>query len=74
VNVDTDATSLRISVADDGVGGATLDAGSGLLGLEDRVAALGGSLQLSSTVGAGTTLVAVMPLTDDAAAVDTNSS
>jgi len=73
VNVHTDATSLRISVADDGVGGANLDAGSGLVGLEDRVAALGGKLHLSSTVGAGTTLVAEMPL-KEATAVGTDGS
>ncbi|SHU19626.1 histidine kinase,GAF domain-containing protein [Mycobacteroides abscessus subsp. abscessus] len=68
VHVDTDATSLRIVVTDDGVGGAALDAGSGLLGLEDRVAALGGKLRLSSTAGVGTTLVAEMPLKETAAA------
>lgn len=73
VNVDTDATSLRIAVADDGVGGANLDAGSGLLGLEDRVAALGGKLRVSSIAGAGTTLVAEMPL-EEAVAVGTDSS
>ncbi|MHA7664353.1 GAF domain-containing sensor histidine kinase [Mycolicibacterium sp. HS_4_1] len=72
VNVDTDATSLRISVADDGVGGAALDAGSGLVGLEDRVAALGGKLRLSSTTGVGTTLLAEMPL-DDAVAAATDT-
>jgi signal transduction histidine kinase len=73
VNVETEATSLRISVADDGVGGASLDAGSGLLGLEDRVAALGGTLRLSSTAGAGTTLIAEMPL-QEAVAVGTDGS
>lgn len=73
VNVDTDATSLRISVADDGVGGASLDAGSGLLGLEDRVAALGGRLRLTSTAGAGTTMVAEMPLADEPLSTDTDT-
>lgn len=72
VNVDTDATSLRISVADDGVGGAALDAGSGLVGLEDRVAALGGKLHLSSAAGVGTTLLAEMPL-DEAVAAGTDT-
>ncbi|CAM5283906.1 histidine kinase [Mycolicibacterium aubagnense] len=72
VNVDTDATSLRISVADDGVGGAALDAGSGLVGLEDRVAALGGKLRLSSAAGVGTTLLAEMPL-DEAVAAGTDT-
>lgn len=73
VNVDTDATSLRISVADDGVGGASLDAGSGLLGLEDRVAALGGRLRLTSTAGAGTTMVAEMPLADEPLSTETDT-
>lgn len=73
VNVDTDATSLRISVADDGVGGASLDAGSGLLGLEDRVAALGGKLRLTSTAGAGTTMVAEMPLADEPLSAGTDT-
>lgn len=72
VNVDTDATFLRISVADDGVGGAALDAGSGLVGLEDRVAALGGTLRLSSSAGVGTTVLAQMPL-DEAAAAGTDA-
>jgi signal transduction histidine kinase len=54
--------SLRVEVADDGRGGADLHAGSGLLGLQDRVAALGGSLQLDSPVGAGTRLVAEIPV------------
>jgi signal transduction histidine kinase len=52
---------LVVSVADDGVGGATPDAGSGLRGLSDRVAALGGTLRLESAPGAGTTLTAELP-------------
>ncbi|MUM35792.1 ATP-binding protein, partial [Mycolicibacterium sp. CBMA 361] len=63
VDVACDTTCLRITVADDGVGGAAIDAGSGLVGLEDRVAALGGKLHVASTVGVGTTLRAEMPLT-----------
>jgi hypothetical protein len=52
---------LEIQVADDGRGGAHLD-GSGLAGLVDRVAALGGELTLASPPGAGTTLRATLPL------------
>jgi signal transduction histidine kinase len=52
---------LVVSVADDGVGGAAPDAGSGLRGLSDRVAALGGTLRLESAPGAGTTLTAELP-------------
>jgi PAS domain S-box-containing protein len=50
-----------VEVADDGVGGADLRAGSGLRGLRDRVEALGGELDLDSREGAGTTLVARLP-------------
>jgi signal transduction histidine kinase len=52
---------LVISVADDGVGGAAAVDGSGLRGLSDRVAALGGTLRIESDRGAGTTLVAELP-------------
>jgi signal transduction histidine kinase len=48
-----------VSVVDDGVGGARL--GSGLAGLQDRVAAHGGTLHLDSRPGAGTRLEAVLP-------------
>ena len=44
---------LLIEVADDGVGGADHSKGSGLLGLEDRVAALGGRLHVESVPGEG---------------------
>jgi signal transduction histidine kinase len=50
-----------VSVADDGVGGAVPADGSGLSGLSDRVAALGGTLRVESERGAGTVLVAELP-------------
>ena len=53
---------LAISVADDGVGGAAAGGGSGLRGLADRLAALGGELTLDSPPGHGTTLRARIPL------------
>ncbi len=56
------ARSLRVTVADDGVGGAQVGAGSGLTGLGDRVRALGGTLAVSSPAGEGTKLVADIPL------------
>ena len=49
------------AVSDDGVGGARREAGSGLLGLEDRVAAQGGSLAIHSVAGAGTRIEAEFP-------------
>ena len=52
---------LRVKVSDDGQGGATPTAGSGLQGLGDRVDALGGRLRLESPPGGGTCLVAELP-------------
>jgi PAS domain S-box-containing protein len=51
----------RIEVADDGVGGAATDGGSGLRGLVDRVEALGGRLRLESPLGEGTKVHAEIP-------------
>ena len=53
--------ALTLQVADDGVGGATSEHGSGLAGLADRVAALGGELDIESVPGHGTTLTARIP-------------
>jgi signal transduction histidine kinase len=53
---------LSVAVADDGVGGADPARGSGLLGLKDRAAAIGGTLRLESGRGKGTSLVAELPL------------
>lgn len=52
---------LRIEVADDGVGGAHAEPGSGLSGLSDRVEALGGRLIVVSGTGAGTRVVGEIP-------------
>jgi signal transduction histidine kinase len=52
---------LRVSVRDDGRGGADFGQGSGLAGLRDRVEALGGHLWLHSPPGAGTTLQVQLP-------------
>ena len=61
VDLARDNGDLRVVVADDGVGGATLGTGSGLTGLADRVGALGGRLSLDSPTGGGTRLTAVIP-------------
>ncbi|MER7274783.1 HAMP domain-containing protein [Dactylosporangium sp. NPDC000244] len=53
---------LRLTVRDDGTGGADPARGDGLLGLADRVHALGGSISISSPPGRGTTLEADLPL------------
>ena len=52
---------LLVVVSDDGVGGASPDDGSGLRGLSDRVAALSGTLEISSPPGHGTRLRAELP-------------
>jgi PAS domain S-box-containing protein len=51
----------RIEVADDGIGGADTEGGSGIRGLADRVEALGGRLTLESPLGSGTTVLAAIP-------------
>jgi PAS domain S-box-containing protein len=53
---------LRVSVQDDGLGGADPASGSGLVGLTDRVEALGGKLTFHSPPGGGTTLRVDLPL------------
>ena len=54
--------ALRVLVADDGTGGASPQGGSGLVGLRDRVEAIGGSIELHSPPGGGTSLEAVLPV------------
>ena len=54
--------TLRVEVRDDGSGGAAVGSGSGLTGLEDRVEALDGTLEIHSPSGAGTVLRAEIPL------------
>jgi signal transduction histidine kinase len=53
--------SLVVVVRDDGIGGAAAGDGSGLLGMSDRVAALGGSVSVDSPRGSGTTITAELP-------------
>ena len=53
---------LRLSVTDDGVGGADPARGSGLVGLRDRVEATGGTLTVQSHPGEGTRLAAELPI------------
>jgi len=62
-----DDDALRVEVRDDGRGGADPAAGSGLLGLRDRVEAIGGTMHLTSPPGAGTSLRVDLPLADQAA-------
>jgi signal transduction histidine kinase len=64
VHVDLQASerSLRVTVRDDGLGGADPARGSGLLGLKDRAEAIGGTISLRSPHGAGTSLQVELPL------------
>lgn len=52
----------RLSIVDNGIGGALLEDGGGLAGLSDRLEAVGGSLTVESPAGEGTTVHAVVPL------------
>jgi signal transduction histidine kinase len=61
VEVTRRATDVVVEIADDGVGGADEDRGSGLRGLADRVEALGGRLRVWSPSGGGTRIRAEMP-------------
>jgi signal transduction histidine kinase len=53
---------LQLSICDDGSGGADPARGSGLIGLADRVDALGGMIEVASPVGQGTTLFITLPI------------
>jgi signal transduction histidine kinase len=53
---------LELEVRDDGVGGADVRRGSGLIGLRDRVEALGGTISVVSPVGDGTTMYVQLPV------------
>ncbi|MGI5241174.1 histidine kinase [Dactylosporangium sp. CA-139066] len=64
ISVHREGDALRMSLRDDGVGGADPARGSGLAGIVDRVEALGGHLTLSSPPGAGTTLDVRLPVLD----------
>ena len=57
--------SIRLRIRDDGNGGADPHHGSGLLNITDRVEALGGTLEITSPAGGGTSLFAEIPLTND---------
>jgi PAS domain S-box-containing protein len=57
--------AIALEVADDGCGGARSDGGSGLSGLEDRLAVLGGALDVESAPGRGTVLRARVPVGSD---------
>ncbi|MFB6633213.1 sensor histidine kinase [Streptomyces sp. NPDC056362] len=55
------ATDVHVRVQDDGVGGARIDAGSGLAGLRERMRSVGGNLEILSPPGGGTQVSASAP-------------
>jgi signal transduction histidine kinase len=61
VRVNSDATELRITVADNGSGGVQVGNGSGLTGLRDRLAMLDGRLEIESPDGGPTVVTVVVP-------------
>jgi PAS domain S-box-containing protein len=62
VDVNADDSNVQLSIRDDGVGGADLNQGSGLVGLGDRVEALGGRIEVDSPAGGGTSLLVRIPI------------
>jgi signal transduction histidine kinase/CHASE3 domain sensor protein len=62
VDIGTADDTLRLLVQDDGVGGADPSRGSGLIGLSDRVAAVGGRIEITSPPGGGTSLLVTIPV------------
>jgi signal transduction histidine kinase len=62
VDLTVDNRTLQVAIRDNGVGGADTRGGSGLIGLRDRVEALGGTIEIASVIGEGTSLVARIPI------------
>jgi signal transduction histidine kinase len=62
VDVEIRSEELHLTIRDDGVGGADIGKGSGLIGLVDRVEACGGAMRIASQPGAGTSLDARIPI------------
>jgi signal transduction histidine kinase len=68
VNLRDAEDALRLSIRDDGVGGAHPSGGSGLVGMKDRIEALGGTIEVKSPAGDGTQLDVEIPLLPDPSA------
>jgi signal transduction histidine kinase len=62
IELDAPDTVVRLAICDDGIGGADPAMGSGLTGLRDRIEALGGTLEVTSPAGNGTTLRIEIPV------------
>lgn len=64
VRATTDMGDLHLDIRDNGIGGAVVGGGSGLIGLKDRVEALSGRLDIVGSPGGGTRLIATIPLSE----------
>jgi signal transduction histidine kinase len=62
VELDAHDSILRVAIRDDGIGGADSEQGSGLAGLGDRIEALGGTLEVTSPLDNGTTVLVEVPV------------
>ena len=62
VELDIPDASVRLAIRDDGIGGADPAQGSGLVGLRDRIEAVGGTVQVTSPADCGTTLIIEIPV------------
>jgi PAS domain S-box-containing protein len=62
VELDTPDAVLQLAIRDNGIGGADPRLGSGLVGLSDRIEALGGTFTVTSPTGRGTTLLIEIPV------------
>jgi signal transduction histidine kinase len=62
VELDTHGEILRLAIRDDGVGRADPAQGSGLIGLSDRIEALGGTFKVARPASRGTTLLIEIPV------------
>jgi signal transduction histidine kinase len=64
VQMEVDDDDLVVTVTDDGVGGVDVAAGSGLRGLQDRLATVDGSLEIDSRPGEGTRVTGRIPVVE----------
>jgi signal transduction histidine kinase len=62
VELGADDSMMRLTVRDDGIGGADPALGSGLVGLSDRIEAVGGTLEVTSPTDGGTSLLIEIPV------------
>jgi signal transduction histidine kinase/HAMP domain-containing protein len=74
VKLKAEDSFAELEIRDDGLGGADPERGSGLVGLADRVEALGGTIEITSPPGRGTAVVVTLPIAPDREAQPTASS